>query len=596
MQKTLPTLLLALAWLLALAPGAAAQAQPTVSARLSTGVAKLGAPVDLVVTVDGAAAGELGALPAVSGLAFGIVRGPQTSQTMTSRNGRMTIQRQVTWRVPVIAREAGDFQIPGFEVLVDGRRYATPTLGLRVREDLAGAELGFLELETSPRRLVVGQPFDLTLTFGWDASLSAKVNHADLSLPWWDDLFGVVEVEAAERNLGARTVQVQLNGRTRLAVESLGVQEVRGRPFDLFRVRKSYLATHAGTLELPTSHLEFGQMSQGGFFENPRPIELYYVAASPDPIEVGTLPEAGRPLAFTGAVGRIEARATVDRRDVDLGDSLKLRVEWTGDGNLEFFDLPDLGRTPGFEGFRAYGATEELRQRFARVAVFDLAPLDPDLTELPGVPLWVYDPEEGAYGLVETDPIPIRVRALAGAAGLEVEGEVVEATDIRGLDAAGFTGRAGRAGRAGGVGRGDGGPPLAGVLGGLGGVVLAWGVLRRPLRGGVDPASASARRRRRARSRLVRALGRASDPAARHLALCAYLADRTGEEAVAWMGRDPALWWTEREPGPAPDPAVLAELDAVLDGLEHASWGSGGPGPDDRRVLAAVDALAGGVL
>ena len=31
-------------------------------------------------------------------------------------------------------------------------------------------------------------------------------------------------------------------------------------------------------------------------------------------------------------------------RDVDAGDSIKLSVEWSGDGNLDFFDPPDLAR------------------------------------------------------------------------------------------------------------------------------------------------------------------------------------------------------------------------------------------------------------
>ena len=69
------------------------------------------------------------------------------------------------------------------------------------------------------------------------------------------------------------------------------------------------------------------------------------------------LPEQGRPLDFSGAVGTFHASARADRTDVDVGDSIKLSVEWTGDGNLEFFAPPELDRLDAFAGFRVFGKT-----------------------------------------------------------------------------------------------------------------------------------------------------------------------------------------------------------------------------------------------
>ena len=275
-----------------------------------------------------------------------------------------------------------------------------------------------------------------------------------------------------------------------------------------------------------------------------------------------------------------------DRRDVDLGDSIKVKVEWSGDGNLEFFDLPELGRLDAFGGFRSYGATEELRQRFGRVAVFDLAPLDPKLTEVPPIPLWVFDPSVGEYALVETDPIPIRVRALEGTGGLEDVDEPDGARDIRGLGSARFAGRP----AAGGTGPGGSGLP---VLGGVAGVFLAWGFLRRPLRGGVDPASARERRRRKARKVLRRALARgAGEAEARHAAVHDYLAARTGEGPAAWVGRDVVAWGAET------GGRDLDKLGLLLERLEAARFapGGGADAPTDSDVWAALaDAKGGGL-
>jgi hypothetical protein len=295
-------------------------------------------------------------------------------------------------------------------------------------------------------------------------------------------------------------------------------------------------------------------------------------------------------------VGTLEAIAVADRRDVDLGDSIKLKVEWSGDGNLEFFDLPDLGRLPAFEGFRSYGATDELRQRFARVATFDLAPLDPGLTEIPAVPLWVFDPEQDRYRLVETRPIPIRVRALAGSGGLEDEAGAVRAEDIRDLWTAPLAAATGGPE----PGRGRSGVPLGLGLGATGGLLLAWGLLRRPLRRGSDPAAPLERRRRRALRQLGRDLGRAASPDQRYLALCAYLAARTREQAEAWVGRDPLAWWREGAYGraDAEPPAELGELVADLGALERAAFGPDveAGSPDDGRLLGLARRLQGGVL
>ena len=78
-----------------------------------------------------------------------------------------------------------------------------------------------------------------------------------------------------------------------------------------------------------------------------------------------------RSLASSGAVGVLSVRASADTRDVVVGDSIKLTVDWTGDGNLEFFEAPDLGLFDAFRGFQVYGSAEEKSLDRRRV-VYDL--------------------------------------------------------------------------------------------------------------------------------------------------------------------------------------------------------------------------------
>jgi len=575
--------LVLLGWLWFAGSAAAQDVAPRVSAHLTTGVAKLGAPVEIIVVVEGSLEGRIGKLPAVDGLAIGKPKGPSTESSMRSINGRMDIERRATWRIPIKTTRTGDFQVPPFRITVGSQNFETQPMQLRVREDLAGAELGYIDLEISPAKIVVGQPFDITLTFGWDAGLAAKINHADLSLPWWGELAGAIEIESAGRTLGGRRTTVGLNGDSQLEVESLGATTIDGRDLVAYRLKKSYLATAAGTVDFPVSHVEFGRVSGGSIFDAPRVIEMYYKSAPAKGLSVAPLPEAGRPIEFGGAVGTIEAFAKADRREVELGDSIKVKVTWSGDGNLEFFDLPDLAHAPGFEGLRLFGVKDELKSRSARVSIFDLAPTDANLTEIPPIPLVVYDPEEARYKTVRTSAIPIRVHALKGTGGLADLGDEAPRDDIRDIVTRGFSGALGVAP-----------PPVKSPFkrpdvwlpGSAAGLLLLFGFLRPRVRRGLNPAAPLERRRRRALRVLRRELAKAQSAEDKLDAFAAFLGARTRTGAAMWHGR--------RVAGAADmalAPALAERLDRHLEALEEAAWGPHGSPPNDEELVGLAQEL-----
>ena len=66
------------------------------------------------------------------------------------------------------------------------------------------------------------------------------------------------------------------------------------------------------------------------------------VAAGNLSIDVQPLPEEGKPAGFSGAVGDFKFNISASRNLVDANESLELRVEVEGDGNLKLFNLPDL--------------------------------------------------------------------------------------------------------------------------------------------------------------------------------------------------------------------------------------------------------------
>lgn len=561
--------------LLSPASGASSpQGEVTVNAQMQAGLVKLGSKAVAQVTVEGTAQARILAVEEVDGLEFEDVSSAKRSVFEQISQGRRVRSESLTWSLYWRPERAGTFEIPPLRMEVDGREVLTQSMSVRVVEDFQGQELGYLEWVDAPTEVYEGQPFTVVLHFGWDYAMS-NFNHANLILPWWGQLPGTLEV-AESSKAGKGRLDVSLNDNGVVRVQELGRRAVGGRDLRVFELRRTFVSTRTGSLSFPASHFEFGRVDRG-FFERRR--QIYYVAWPALELKVLSLPEEGRPFEFSGGVGRFKARASLDRRSLDLGESLKLTVEWTGSGNLEFFEAPDLGREEAFSGFRSYGATDRFYAD-RRVVVYDLAPKNAGVAEVPIVSLSVFDPRSGSYGVVETSSIPIQIRVPEGFEGLAAVGAGedvgLDLHDISTVPRSESVGPSTRTLLA---------LPLMALVG--------WIVLRREVRRRGDPGSMSARRRRRSRRKLSRGLRAAGDARAQALALRIFLGDRTAMEEAAWEGQDVSSYAKEEE---NIDDSAVAALAEVMRELEASIW-SGESAPLEQKVIlsAADDAMGGGL-
>lgn len=581
MQRLVTILVGLLASLGFLAPRAAAQVQ--VNARLSSGIVKLGSPAALILEVEGASDVQLGTPPVVDGLRFGRPSGPSRQDYVAFLNGRRTSSTTLTWSFPITAERKGEYKIPALELSADGKSAHSNEVWLRVVEDLQGEQLGRFEI-VAPSTVIEGQPFSVELRFGWDARMDREVNRANLSLPWYGELGGVVELDAPAPDPGAKQINgVMINNSGNYAAESLAEEKTEDGQFRMMRLRRRFLASRAGKLEFPTSDLEFGRVSQDFLLQ--RESRLYYKRFPSFTIDVIALPEKDRPLDFSGAVGALRANARADRTDVDVGDSIKLSVEWTGEGNLEFFNPPELERLDAFQGFRCFGKASERKTADRRVLTYDLAPTSDKLTQIPPVPLSVFDPKQNAYVTIATQPIPIRVRPLKNAKGLGEEGPARGgAYDIRDIQTGALALAPGS------------GPGSLSVWGTLALVACGWIGTRTWVRRQGDPASPAARARRRARKELDRGLSAAGRASEQARALQVFLSSRSGEKPEAWVGRDVQAWAQARPADARPAAEALRALAALESELDREVWGGRDAPLERARIVAVADALLKGGL
>lgn len=573
--------LIAPALLASLAAATQAQSRPKVSALLSSGVVKFGATAQLNVEVEGARSARILAVPEVDGLKISPPGRPSSSQFVQIINGRQFRRSTLSWSLSVRPTRTGDFTIPPLRVAADGREYTTTELVLTVVKDMRGERLGYFEIVDPPTRIYEGQPFTIDLRMGWDLEL--PISRANLFLPWWGQLPGTLKLSQGPRNPAGNWLELTVNRRTKVQVQELAPITRAGREFAVLRLRRRYLASRPGTLELPASTFEFAQRGgQRDIFGNSN-LERYYVDLPGIRIDVRPVPEAGRPLEWTGAVGALEASRRIDRRDVDVGDSIKLTVSWTGDGNLEFFDPPEPARLDAFAGFRVLGTEDEYRGEERRVT-YDLVPVSPELTEIPPLPLWTFDPVLEAYRKIETEPVPIRVRALEGSEGLDDEedrgGLALDIRDVKTRPA---------------------GPPLRRpgarwVAMALLGVPALWLLARILVRRRGDPAAPVERRRRAARRRLARDLKRSANAGEQTRALVRFLSARTRDPDQAWLGRSHAEWREGDEGRAVLDMEAAHEMDALRADLDESSYAGTDAAVDSGRILRTADRLLRGGL
>ncbi len=73
------------------------------------------------------------------------------------------------------------------------------------------------------------------------------------------------------------------------------------------------------------------------------------ISAGNKTINVKPLPEAGKPVDFTGAVGDFDFNVFTSKRVLDASESLQLKVEVKGNGNLKLFKLPKISLPSSLE-------------------------------------------------------------------------------------------------------------------------------------------------------------------------------------------------------------------------------------------------------
>ena len=143
------------------------------------------------------------------------------------------------------------------------------------------------------------------------------------------------------------------------------------------------------------------------------------IATEPVPIEVVPLPAEGHPGSFRGHVGRLEMASWIDRTDMEIGDTVTLRVEVSGLSPVA--PDPEFAFPAGFEvsepeiGPVDRGDVSDLRE--TRRYVYRLVANREGSYLIPLVEVSWFDPESRSYGTSGTEPFDVTVVGITREGG-----------------------------------------------------------------------------------------------------------------------------------------------------------------------------------
>lgn len=156
-----------------------------------------------------------------------------------------------------------------------------------------------------------------------------------------------------------------------------------------------------------------------------------HIKSSPVKINVEAVPEDGRPENYGGAVGNFTICAKIDKSTFTTDDLSNLRITIAGSGNLKLIQSPTLNLPNGLEHFDPISLDTVTGRSTtitgSKIITYPISARTPGEYTIPAIPFSYYNPQTGAYVILNTQPITLHIKAgknyapagLAKAGGLK---------------------------------------------------------------------------------------------------------------------------------------------------------------------------------
>ncbi len=213
--------------------------------------------------------------------------------------------------------------------------------------------------------------------------------------------------------------------------KSEGTQSIGGTLYRYTEQRYQLTPVSAGKVTIGAGSVNYRDVSDSPLSAFDRLLGLtpagpeQMATSAPIAVSVRELPTAGRPESFYGAVGnRFRVSASAEPRQVQAAEAVNFQVTVQGVGNLK---VSQNLRFPSLDGFKIYPAAPVSGHRLEGEGILNgyiasyvtykavLVPAASGIYTIPAVEWTYFDPADGAYHTLQTEPISLTVTPAAQA-------------------------------------------------------------------------------------------------------------------------------------------------------------------------------------
>ena len=264
---------------------------------------------------------------------FRIVAGPSQQVSQSWVNGRSSFNKSYSYFL--LPTQKGILTIKQAAVEINGQIYKTNPIKITVtaavqqprdpneEPQVSADDAIHLVAEISKGNPYVNEPITVVykLYFSYNIGIT---NWRELNKPkyndFWSQNIDIKQLVAEEGKYNGERYRCVTLRKTVLYPQKSGRLEIEPLSLDI-------------DVQVPTNRRDFFGRVQV-VDDNKR------VSAGSKTITVKPLPEAGKPIDFSGAVGKFNLTVTPSKTNLKNGESLDLKVVASGTGNLKLFSLP----------------------------------------------------------------------------------------------------------------------------------------------------------------------------------------------------------------------------------------------------------------
>ncbi|TFG75202.1 MAG: protein BatD [Flavobacteriales bacterium] len=349
---------------------------------------------------------------------FQVVMGPSQAISSSWVNGVRSYSKTYSYTLAPTAR--GNFTIKQATIVIDGKTYKSSPKLVEVTaavdrpndqmsaDDVADESL-HLVAEVSKDDPYLNEAVSVVYKLYVSPSISVT-NYRPLDNPkynnFWSQDIPITRLSAENGSFDGKPYRYVVLKRVVLYPQKAGELEIEPLSLEV-------------TVEVPTNRRDFfGQRMYTSTNKT--------VSAGRRTLKVKTLPTAGKPDNFGGAVGDFDFKVTVSKNSLKASESFQAKVEVNGKGNLKLFQLPEPSLPGSLEVYEPE-FEESVRTTLSGTQGkvsnnYTIVPSFKGKYPIPSIAFSYFNPQTEKYNTITSDEIIINV--LSGPSSADISNNI----------------------------------------------------------------------------------------------------------------------------------------------------------------------------